>query len=245
MSTSAFSDIPSASLSSDTSIFEGIPTTLAPPKLSSEEPNTEISGANPTTSIATISAASSPGLVSYTPAPSPAANTANVNEKSSAVAVIAGSVVGSVAALAIITLTVIFLLRRRDRARSRSMQRGVITPLAEGTESFFPITQPVKSTGNTGSSIRQEKDSQPAASHRISHLPEPPSLLGDATDSTIAPSDSGESRSMQPIVARLEFLQNTMAWMVEHVQRLESRRDYEESSMTGRSDAPPPTYVSE
>ncbi|KIK55967.1 hypothetical protein GYMLUDRAFT_87455 [Collybiopsis luxurians FD-317 M1] len=112
-------------------------------------------------------------------------STFNGNNKSSVVPVIAGGVVGSVAVLAIVILTIIFLLHRRGRARSRSMQRGVITPLTEGTESIFPTNEPVESTGNTGSIIRQEKGSRPAASHRISHLPEPPLLLGDATDSTI------------------------------------------------------------
>ncbi|KIK53768.1 hypothetical protein GYMLUDRAFT_1024991 [Collybiopsis luxurians FD-317 M1] len=167
----------------------------------------------------------------------------NIGIPSVNVAAVAGIVIVSVAALVILTLTIFFLLRRRRRARSRSERSDLITPL---TNSELLVTAEQL---ESNSRIR-EKMSQPAVSipspHRDLPSLEHPSILpGDNTHTTAGPTELGDISSVQPMEARLEFLQNTMTWVVQHMHRIEARIDIDEDSIMGRSDAPPPTYASE
>ncbi|KIK56012.1 hypothetical protein GYMLUDRAFT_248224 [Collybiopsis luxurians FD-317 M1] len=188
----------------------------------------------------------STGFSKFSATSQPSSILSTANHKSLSTSMVAGSVVGSVAALAISILTIFGLLRRRRRARSQCISAGAITPLTEGgPESLIPTNQP-ESTDTTGSSSRQEKGSQltpPISSpYQSPPLPEPTSLLGD---SAVALPELGDGHTMQPVEARLDFLQNTVAWMIGQVQQLQAQREYDGDFMMGRSDAPPPTYVSE
>ncbi|KIK49848.1 hypothetical protein GYMLUDRAFT_253511 [Collybiopsis luxurians FD-317 M1] len=136
-------------------------------------------------------------------------------------AIIAEIVIGSVAALAIPIIC--YLLHRRHQARFRSVLNGL-------------ITGPIILTNQLEGIVPYLYHNPP--------LPEPTSMQGDTRETVAGPSESGESHSMQPIVARLESMQNKITWLVAHMQRLESRREYDENSTTGRSDAPP-TYASQ
>ncbi|KIK55968.1 hypothetical protein GYMLUDRAFT_248188 [Collybiopsis luxurians FD-317 M1] len=161
-------------------------------------------------------------------------------DKSDVVSFIAGGVIGSIVGLTIVILTIFFLLRRRNMQRNRysgSRAPFLDDAAAARLSSAFPFKWLFGRENGLG--FFRQSDYV-----LIPDLPEPPSFLGDTTDSTIGLSDSGGSRSMQSVEARLEYLQNTMAWMVEHVQRLESQREYDGNPMTGRSDAPLPTYGS-
>ena len=79
------------------------------------------------------------------------------------------------------------------------------------------------------------------------------------TEATISPvevSSDVDNGIIQPITARLEFLQNGMAWVVEFLQNRmawvtermlqhEDRRENNGDSVMEKSDVPPPAYVFE
>ncbi|KIK55990.1 hypothetical protein GYMLUDRAFT_263899 [Collybiopsis luxurians FD-317 M1] len=150
---------------------------------------------------------------------------------------IVGIVVGSVAALAIVTLSICFFLRRRRRVRS-SVRSDLITPwtdlgsVIEGT--YRPISQIV---------INGEKSSRPAVRISPPHLPELPSFPRETTDVAVeAPPGLLSDHNVQD---RLESLQRNVVRMAQHINQLESQRDHHSDSIMGRFDTPPPTYVSE
>ncbi|KIK51657.1 hypothetical protein GYMLUDRAFT_64681 [Collybiopsis luxurians FD-317 M1] len=139
---------------------------------------------------------------------------------------IAGYVLGAIAALAIITL-ITFILVRRRRKQARN---GQIIPWME-LSSISPRNH---------CNVRRKKDSRPL----YQNLPSSdsgswPEDSRETMEASVTGSDLG-SGSIEPITARLDFLQNGMAWVVEHMQQLESQKDDIEM---GESDAPPPAYV--
>jgi hypothetical protein len=165
----------------------------------------------------------------------------SAHEKAPASAVIAGSVIGAVAVLVIATLTAFFLFRRRqEQARRKEVLTPWIEPSDIGSES--------------NSNVGRNKGALPFAFsyHDLPSMHNTETMVSPVTMSSEVDSDG----ILQPITARLEFLQNGMSWVVEFLQNRmawvtermpqhEGHRDYGGDSTTEKSDVPPPAYVFE
>ncbi|KIK51679.1 hypothetical protein GYMLUDRAFT_251891 [Collybiopsis luxurians FD-317 M1] len=167
------------------------------------------------------------------------------------VGMIVGIVVGSVLALIIVGV-ILFLLRRRRIQLQYNSSPWITTPLIEP-----PVLQ--ADYFESHGSPRDEKGSPSFGNplHQNQTLSESRASPEDYTETTSnygsntlvhpinSPSESEpRDATIQPIETRMTSLQNTIALMVDHMQRLEAQIHNESGSAFGRLE-PPPIYKAE
>ncbi|KIK51678.1 hypothetical protein GYMLUDRAFT_251890 [Collybiopsis luxurians FD-317 M1] len=153
------------------------------------------------------------------------------NRKSPSAGVIAGIVVASTAVLIIAAFGLFCLLHRR---RARQQRKRIIQPPARRADYPTPDSNRKELPPIVDITASQSQSfpgyAEEATSHHGSNSPINLNLAASIGISSDARADA----YIQSMETRITSLQNTMAWMVDHMQQLESRIHSERGSTFGR-----------